>query len=107
MTGDDDRKLQDSAGCGEIGRHRGGLRRCAQVAGVDTTILCLSTRVVRPPCSPIARYSVSSKKSKASVFRSNYMLRGPLKRDPGGAAVAVAIANELAVNTEEGKGAQE
>jgi len=25
------------------------------------------------------------------------MLRGPLKRDPGGAAVAVAIANELAV----------
>jgi len=64
--------------------------------------------VVRPPCSPIARYSVSSKKSKASVFRSNYMLRGPLKRDPGGAAVAVAIANELAVNTDaEGKGAQE
>jgi hypothetical protein len=56
---------------------------------------------------PLAR-SLALEESKVSVLRSNYMLRGLLKRDTGGAAVAVAIAKELAVNTDaEGTGAQE
>ena len=62
--------------------------------GVATTLIAFIHTVVQPPCSPIARYSVSGKRARSVFF------------DP--TICSVAIADELAVNTDaEGKGAQQ